>query len=574
MPLNSQSLGTALGSLVDQFPNDAQAATVQQVVTLTATVAEVSTALRLTFSAQENDVVVFGTNLLFGAASDDAMLDVAILKNGAPAGYVGLGLDNGAIGLPGWNVQDTETVAVRKSGVASYRVQAEDLTNGTVTFSLYGRADGSRTIEGDDLPLSFEGVVLPPIAASYGGGGVQGSTGVGIGGVLVNDDGHLIVTLTDGMPLDAGEVRGPQGPEGPQGPQGPEGIRGPQGELGPPGPAGPVGPVGQQGVAGPQGPVGPAGSAGPTGPGITGATVDGNGHLILSSSGSVVPLLSTYRGTWNVNTRYVAGDIVQSNNIYYRAVNGNQDTTPANTLGSYWVVQPDLNVFDAGALPLGPAGPVGPAGPAGPAGLPGIEGSRGPAGDPGPAGPGVPAGGTVGQLLGKTGAGDFATGWVDAPAGATSTNTPSAGVRVYASAQRTAGNFNLNSNASWLPVHTDLILNVAAAAGDVIELAPSIIGDAAATTAAYIDGAVVNAANAPQRWISGGGNGNSGWQVFAGERLRLVGSLFHTVQAADVVNGTVRLTLIYRTAAAAARLVNADANNPAQLRVINHGPVV
>lgn len=59
-------------------------------------------------------------------------------------------------------------------------------------------------------------------------------------------------------------------------------------------------------------------------------------------------------------------------------------------------------------LPPGPEGPAGPQGPAGAAGAPGPTG---------PAGPGVAAGGTTGQVLGKASAVDYATQWIDPPAG-------------------------------------------------------------------------------------------------------------------------------------------------------------
>jgi Collagen triple helix repeat (20 copies) len=82
--------------------------------------------------------------------------------------------------------------------------------------------------------------------------------------------------------------------------------------------------------------------------------------------------------------------------------------------------------------PPGPTGPTGPAGadgadgatgatgPQGPQGNPGatgaqgpqgIQGVQGPQGNTGPAGPGVPTGGTTGQILTKSSATDFATGW-------------------------------------------------------------------------------------------------------------------------------------------------------------------
>lgn len=70
----------------------------------------------------------------------------------------------------------------------------------------------------------------------------------------------------------------------------------------------------------------------------------------------------------------------------------------------------------------GPTGPAGPVGPAGADGAPGAKGDTGAKGDPGAAGPqgpqgpagsGVPTGGTTGQLLAKTSAVDYATGWTD-----------------------------------------------------------------------------------------------------------------------------------------------------------------
>lgn len=56
--------------------------------------------------------------------------------------------------------------------------------------------------------------------------------------------------------------------------------------------------------------------------------------------------------------------------------------------------------------PAGPQGPTGPQGPAGPQGVPGADGENG---------EGVPAGGAVNDLLIKTGAADYATGWNNTP---------------------------------------------------------------------------------------------------------------------------------------------------------------
>lgn len=64
----------------------------------------------------------------------------------------------------------------------------------------------------------------------------------GVKSVTVDENGHLMFTLTDGAVLDLGSV------EGPAGPQGPEGPKGDTGETGAQGPAGAAGPKGETGV--------------------------------------------------------------------------------------------------------------------------------------------------------------------------------------------------------------------------------------------------------------------------------------------------------------------------------------
>ncbi|HST43085.1 MAG TPA: hypothetical protein VLK58_26400 [Conexibacter sp.] len=51
-------------------------------------------------------------------------------------------------------------------------------------------------------------------------------------------------------------------------------------------------------------------------------------------------------------------------------------------------------------------------------GVAAVTGPKGDPGAPGAAGAGVPAGGAPGQLLAKSGSGDYATGWVAPPVGA------------------------------------------------------------------------------------------------------------------------------------------------------------
>lgn len=74
-----------------------------------------------------------------------------------------------------------------------------------------------------------------------------GAPGVGVTAAIIEDDGNLYVHLTNGVILNAGPAKGPQGI------QGEAGLAGPQGPAGPAGPEGPVGPQGPQGPAGPTG---------------------------------------------------------------------------------------------------------------------------------------------------------------------------------------------------------------------------------------------------------------------------------------------------------------------------------
>ena len=68
------------------------------------------------------------------------------------------------------------------------------------------------------------------------------------------------------------------------------------------------------------------------------------------------------------------------------------------------------------AGPQGPPGEQGPQGEQGPPGTNGTNGTNGADGADGADGQGVPAGGDVGQVLTKSGSGDFETAW-ETPAG-------------------------------------------------------------------------------------------------------------------------------------------------------------
>lgn len=87
----------------------------------------------------------------------------------------------------------------------------------------------------------------------------------GVIGAMVDEDGHLILTLEDGSTLDAGDVSGEQGAKGAQGIQGYPGEKGDTGAQGPKGDTGAQGEKGDTGATGAQGPKGDTGAQGPQG---------------------------------------------------------------------------------------------------------------------------------------------------------------------------------------------------------------------------------------------------------------------------------------------------------------------
>ena len=73
---------------------------------------------------------------------------------------------------------------------------------------------------------------IDSIKGKDGANGIDGKDGVGIKSVLVNEQGKLVVTLTNDIVIDCGTVQGPQGETGPQGPQGNPGKDGEDGADG------------------------------------------------------------------------------------------------------------------------------------------------------------------------------------------------------------------------------------------------------------------------------------------------------------------------------------------------------
>ena len=295
----------------------------------------------------------------------------------------------------------------------------------------------------------------------------------------------------EGPPGAASTVPGPAGPPGATGPPGAAStVPGPAGPTGPvstvPGPTGPTGAQGVPGATGPQGVAGPTGPQGATGaPGAstgtapyewktnTAATDPAHG-FIKANTTNPTTYTSLYVSVYDkdghallaVNTMDTGDDVVLYEAGQIGTWNRYTTTGPPVLQGTptEWAIIPVVYA-ETGPLPFTPAGntqvvvvtPVrgepGPTGPQGPQGIQGVPGatgaqgiqgvkgdtgatgSTGSAGAPGatgPAGPGVPAGGATDQVLKKTSATDYATGWATVAAGGSTilsgTATPTAGV--------------------------------------------------------------------------------------------------------------------------------------------------
>jgi hypothetical protein len=102
-----------------------------------------------------------------------------------------------------------------------------------------GRGIKAETVVNGHLVVSYsDGSIadIGQVVGAAGRDGVNGSNGVSVTGVSIDDSSHLIVTFSDGHTEDAGQL--PAGPPG-------------QNATGSPGPSGPSGPSGPQGDPGP-----------------------------------------------------------------------------------------------------------------------------------------------------------------------------------------------------------------------------------------------------------------------------------------------------------------------------------
>ncbi len=211
---------------------------------------------------------------------------------------------------------------------------------------------------------------------------LNGTISRGLRNAEIDDNGHLVFTLSDGTTEDIGKVVGDDGIDivsvtyartdaegnavynvnlsdgtsheftanrGPAGPVGPKGDRGERGERGETGETGAVGPRGATGQTGPRGETGPSGQRGEHGIGISNIA-----YIRTDSDGNAIYSVELDDGSAYSITAY-------------RGPEGR--TGPRGEQG-----------------PRGERGEPGPVGPAGETGPVGPQGEPGPAGPPGPQG--------------------------------------------------------------------------------------------------------------------------------------------------------------------------------------------
>jgi len=195
------------------------------------------------------------------------------------------------------------------------------------------------------------------------------------------------------------------------------------GEPGPPGPQGPAGPAGATGATGPQGPAGPTGATGPQGPtgqsssvieyrfstGVVAPPASGNVQLNNLTASAATLVWASNTTSLNNDATVALGAITVGSKLTIQVQTDStslyqyQATGAPTNMGTYteipvsWVksgtgpaIANNASIFLAVSV----------------AGVPGPQG---------PAGPGVPTGGTTGQVLSKTSATDYATGWTSPP---------------------------------------------------------------------------------------------------------------------------------------------------------------
>jgi len=208
-------------------------------------------------------------------ANDDLIIvlsDGSQLNAGNTAGPQGIQGIQGSTGATG-------AVGPAGNGVATATVDANDDLQITLT-------DGSIINAGNTAgPQGLQG-----IQGATGATGSAGLNGLSITSAVKDANDDLIITLSDGATINAGNITGPQGLQGIQGPAGADSTV-----------AGPAGADGADGADGATGPAGPAGATGPAGPaGADGA--DGSNGIDLTAFSITTGALTANGGLAYDNT--------------------------------------------------------------------------------------------------------------------------------------------------------------------------------------------------------------------------------------------------------------------------------
>ncbi len=230
--------------------------------------------------------------------------------------------DQGEKGEQGDKGETGATGATGANGKSAYELAVENGYEGTLTewlVSLAGKdglngkdgADGKDGIDGEDgedgengksafelaVDNGYRGTLqdwLATLVGAKGDKGDKGDDGVGIASILINENGELVITYTDGVVVNVGTVVGADGLKGDKGDQGEQGIQGEKGDKGDQGEQGIQGEQGVQGEKGDkgdQGEQGIQGDKGETGVGIASTTVDANGNIVITYTDGTVTVI-------------------------------------------------------------------------------------------------------------------------------------------------------------------------------------------------------------------------------------------------------------------------------------------
>ncbi|MBQ8497971.1 MAG: InlB B-repeat-containing protein [Clostridia bacterium] len=196
------------------------------------------------------------------------------------ASLVGKDGVNGTDGKDGANGKSAYELAVEKGYTGTENEWLESLVGAKGDKGDDGTSITNVQIVDGKLIVSLSNgeVITAGNVGTSSGTGEGGKDGVGIANMIINDEGHLVVTLTDNTVLDLGNIKGDTGATGAQGPQGEKGEKG------------------DTGATGAQGPQGEKGDKGDTGRGIKNIWLDENLHLWVEYDDGSAPVDLGYVG--------------------------------------------------------------------------------------------------------------------------------------------------------------------------------------------------------------------------------------------------------------------------------------